>query len=105
MPKKKADVTIGHRMAQELWRLFPNSSVRNIAVKIGCERKTIWEWEKGTTPSAIYIARLHALGGDVMWVLTGTRYALVRYLSINSASPSGYRRLTWTGSSFEEECQ
>ncbi len=84
MPKHKADVTIGHRMFEELWRLFPNFSVRKIAARIGCERKSIWEWEKGTTPSAIYLARLHVLGGDVMWVLTGTRYALVRTINVNS---------------------
>jgi hypothetical protein len=69
MPQKKAELEIGHRAAYETRRLFDR--VKDATGAIGCNRKAINEWEHGSAPSTIYLARMHELGADVIWILTG----------------------------------
>jgi hypothetical protein len=40
-----------------------------------CEMKhnIVYEWEKGTAPSALHLKRLAELGADVHYILTGKR--------------------------------
>lgn len=69
--KRKAPIEIGFRMVEELYRLFPNMSDKNIARRIGCAYSVIGDWKEGKTPGGLYLASLCECGGDVIWVLTG----------------------------------
>ncbi len=73
MPKVKGDVLIGHRMYKEVCRLFP--TFVSAAQAFRCDRKAIQAWGAGVTPGGLHLARLHYLGGDVIYVLTGKREA------------------------------
>jgi hypothetical protein len=76
MPKRKANIEVGKRAFEELDRIF-NLSKYGGAIKasksIGCRRNTLYEWEKGVTPETIYLIRLHYLGADVIYIMTGVR--------------------------------
>ena len=67
--KKIADISIGKRAYQEVLRLFPK--MKDAYVALGCTDYTIYKWNEGVSPSAIYLARLVELGADVYWILTG----------------------------------
>lgn len=68
---KRPDVGIGYRAAAEVKRIFPKK--KHALIAIGCGKNTLNEWGYGVAPSAIYLARLHELGADVIWILTGKR--------------------------------
>lgn len=69
MAKRKSDISIGYRAAYECRRLFEGP--KQAADIIGCNRRLLYEWEQGAAPSAIYLVRLHEIGADVLWILTG----------------------------------
>ena len=69
--RKIADISIGRRAYDEVLRLFPK--MRDAERLIGCEAYTIYKWNQGVSPSAIYLARLLELGADVYWILTGRK--------------------------------
>lgn len=71
MAKHKGDILIGQRMAEEVVRLFP--TYNSAAIAFGTDRKIFRYWQLGGTPSGFCLARLHYLGGDVIYVLTGKR--------------------------------
>lgn len=71
--KRKFDIEMGRRMCEEINRILPGKSQRKVAVMLGCNKNAIKAWEDGCTPSAMYLARIHHLGGDVIWILTGER--------------------------------
>ena len=71
MPQRKAELDIGYRAAYETRRLFDR--VKDATAAIGCYRRTICDWEHGVAPSAMYLARMHELGADVIWILTGKK--------------------------------
>lgn len=76
MPKRKADIEVGKRAFEELDRIFNLSKYGGIikaAKSIGCNRKSIHLWESGVTPETIYLIRLHYLGADVIYIMTGVR--------------------------------
>ena len=76
MPKRKADIRVGERAHEELDRIFNLSKYGGItkaAKSIGCDKKTIHGWESGVTPETIYLIRLHYLGADVIYIMTGVR--------------------------------
>ena len=73
MSKVRADIEIGKRAYEEVMRLYSNESSRAISRRIGCEYKTVNSWRTGYSPSAIYLSRLHEMGADVIWILTGVR--------------------------------
>ena len=73
MGKRKSDIDIGYRAAEECSRLF--STTREAIMALGCGDNVIYEWSQGRSPSAMYLARLHKLGADVIWILTGKRCA------------------------------
>lgn len=97
MSHQKGDIEVGKRMVEELYRLFPDKTDKFIALKMARERKMVYEWKNGTTPSSLMLARLHYLGGDVRYVLTGKRYALVDAMVLRGG------RMRWNGNRFEEE--
>ena len=68
---KRPDVGIGYRAAAEVKWLFPKK--KHALIAIGCGKNTLNEWGYGVAPSAIYLAQLHELGADVIWILTGKR--------------------------------
>lgn len=69
--RKHTDIEIGHRALEEAQRLFP--SVRKATIAVNCGPKTIYAWRDGVAPSAIYLARMHELGADIIYILTGKR--------------------------------
>lgn len=69
--KHKTDIEIGQRAAEECGRIFPTR--KEAARELRRERKAIWTWEVGGTPSADVLARLHYAGADVIYILTGRR--------------------------------
>lgn len=71
MARRKADVRIGYRAAEEAFRIA--HSAQYAAVLVGGERKIVYTWSEGNAPSAIYLQRLHELGADVIYILTGRR--------------------------------
>ena len=101
MALHKGSFDIGHRMAEELLRMFPDESIRGICKKLGADRRAIADWERGNTPTTVFLQRLHYLGGDVMYVLTGHRYALVKTVMVHSMG--GTRRMKWNGETLEED--
>lgn len=70
MPKRKADVRIGYRAAEEALRLS-DCSVAHAVVLLGGERKLVYAWADGCAPTAIFMQRLYEMGADVGYILTG----------------------------------
>ena len=68
MGNHKGDITIGQRMAEEVERICKETRIKP---SINFGRKAMYEWRNGKTPGGFYLARLHSLGGDVIYVLTG----------------------------------
>ena len=71
MKKRKTDIGIGYRAAAEINRLFPKKN--HAAVAMGCSTDEIKAWGHGVAPVPTDLARLHELGADVIWILTGKR--------------------------------
>jgi hypothetical protein len=73
MGKRKGDLEIGKRAAQELLRIFPDLTEEQICKRIGFERKIFWFWKSGQTPSGFALQRMCFEGCDVKYILTGRR--------------------------------
>lgn len=101
MGRQKCDIGVGIRMCEELHRIFPRETNEAICKKLRCDRKNTWAWSNGETPHPVFLQRLHNLGGDALYVLTGQRYVRVKSLTVHGAG--GTRRLKWNGESFEED--
>jgi hypothetical protein len=71
MAKHKGDITIGHRMVEEVYRVFDSHS--DAIKRLCCGKNAISHWKDGGTPGGFVLARLHHFGGDVIYVLTGKR--------------------------------
>ena len=69
--KRPVDIGIGIRAAQEINRLYPKK--KHAIIALGCGKHVIYEWQNGVSPSATNLQRLHELGADVIWILTGKR--------------------------------
>ena len=69
--KRPVNIGIGIRAAQETRRLFVKK--KHALIALGCGKHTINEWSHGVSPSAANLQRLHELGADVIWILTGKR--------------------------------
>ena len=68
--KRKADILIGQRFVDELYRLFPEYSDRKIAKILGCGKSIILEWKDVRTPNGMFLASAMELGCDIEYVLT-----------------------------------
>ena len=76
MPKRKADIKVGERAIEEIGKIFDISKhggMTRASKAIGCSKNTIYEWGAGRTPETIYLIRLHYLGADVIYIMTGVR--------------------------------
>lgn len=71
MRRKIADINIGFRMYEEADRMF--GSAKNAAEAMRCERSAVYAWRNGIAPSALLLSKFAALGGDVVYVLTGRK--------------------------------
>lgn len=72
MAKHKGDIEIGRRANEEVYRVFGN--YRKAARLIGCDYRLINSWMHGNTPGGHFLARMHYLGCDVLYILTGKRH-------------------------------
>ena len=71
--RRKGDVNIGRRAYAVVNTMFHEMSEPQIAKMIGCDKRTIYAWRDGETPSGIFLQRLAWLGADIDWILTGRR--------------------------------
>lgn len=71
MCKQKGDIAIGHRMIDELVRLYGTQA--NAIRQFPVHQNSISKWRDGGTPGGYMLAKLHYCGGDVLYVLTGKR--------------------------------
>ena len=68
----KAQIEIGRRAFEELSRIIPKQ--KDARILLGMKSKQLpYDWLAGCAPSAKYLQRLHELGADVIYILTGTR--------------------------------
>lgn len=71
--KRKGDLEIGKRAAEELLRVFPDLSEAQIRKRIGFGKNALWLWKCGETPSGLALQRMCFEGCDVLYILTGRR--------------------------------
>ena len=71
--KRKGDIEIGKRAAEELRRVFPDLTEAQICKRLGFDRKNLWFWKAGETPSGFALQRMCFEGCDVKYILTGRR--------------------------------
>lgn len=71
MSRPNGDINIGFRMREECDRLFKSCAEAGRALR--CDRKNLSSWANGITPDCMHIAKIHYLGGDVIYILTGKR--------------------------------
>lgn len=97
MPRIKADIEIGRRAFGELDRicdLAGRGNAKRAIQLIGCNHKTIYDWKAGVAPTAIYLARLHEMGTDVIWILTGRKgKTMDNYTATEEAYKNGKERM------------
>lgn len=72
MPKSKPQIEIGQRAFEEVTRMFASLRVAKKMLGISSQQ-LLYDWMYGGAPSAKYLQRLHYLGADVIYILTGTR--------------------------------
>lgn len=81
---------IGRRLSIECNRL--GLTVTKAAADAGCSRRTWCHYESGsTTPDAVTLNRLDAMGFDVMFIITGRRVR--RMLGVPAVNHSIDRRI------------
>lgn len=68
----KAQIEIGRRAHCEVLRLFDKMEDARRALGM-TSNQLIYDWMDGCAPSAKYLQRLHYLGADVIYILTGRR--------------------------------
>lgn len=68
----KADMEIGKRAFEEVLRLFPSMSESRARLGMN-SKQLLYDWSRGSAPSAKYLQRLHYCGADVIYILTGVR--------------------------------
>ena len=76
MPRRKSRIEIGQRAFEEVEKIFNVSKYGGMTMAtktIGCGKHAVYEWKDGKAPDAIHLQRLHELGADVIYILTGRR--------------------------------
>ena len=72
MPKSRPQIEIGKRAFEEVNRLFNNQKKAKVMLGISSQQ-LLYDWMGGVAPSAKYLQRLHYLGADVIYILTGDK--------------------------------
>ena len=69
------DVNITDRVIEEVSKLGNNAY--QIGKIVGCSTQLVQSWLDGVyVPGAYYLRRLHEIGCDVLYILTGKHYTL-----------------------------
>lgn len=68
----KPQIEIGQRAFEEVLRLFDRTEDAKAALGVTGNR-ILYDWMSGSSPSAKYLQRLHFVGADVIYILTGRR--------------------------------
>ena len=72
---RPTDTSIRDRLIEEL--SWVGETPLEIAKVIGCPSNLVKYWLDGVyTPSAFYLSKLHGVGCDVLYILTGQRYTI-----------------------------
>lgn len=66
------EISIGQRAYEEVIRIF-GKQVDARSVLGMKSRQLLYDWMDGVSPSAKYLQRLHYVGADVIYILTGVR--------------------------------
>ena len=67
-----SEISIGRRAYEEVERIFGKDV--DARAKLGMKsRQLLYDWMEGVSPSAKYLQRLHYVGADVIYILTGVR--------------------------------
>lgn len=70
MPKSTPQIEIGQRAFREIFRVFESLEAAKNMLGIS-SKQLVYDWMRGTAPSAKYLQRLHYAGADVIYILTG----------------------------------
>ena len=74
MGRRKGELEIGYRAAEEVRSRFPNMNDADVCKNmIGLDRKSLWGWANGETPGGFALQRLCYAGCDIYYILTGRR--------------------------------
>lgn len=69
------DKAIVDRTIEELTRI--SDDPHELSKLLGCPKQLVCYWLDGTyTPGAYYLWKIHTIGCDVLYILTGTRYTI-----------------------------
>ena len=69
MGQRNMDVDVGKRAYNEIIKLCGDTT--KAAKALGSDRRLVTSWYYGCAPSAFYLERLHKLGIDIIYILTG----------------------------------
>ena len=72
MPKSTPQIEIGQRAFEEIFRMFETMEAARNMLGIS-SKQLVYDWMNGVAPSAKYLQRLHYVGADVIYILTGER--------------------------------
>lgn len=72
MPKSRPQIEIGKRAFEEVSRLFDSQKLAKEMLGMS-SNQLLYDWMVGVAPSAKYLQRLHYLGADVIYILTGEK--------------------------------
>ena len=72
MPKSTPQIEIGQRAFEEIFRMFETLEAAKTMLGIS-SKQLVYDWMNGVAPSAKYLQRLHYVGADVIYILTGKR--------------------------------
>ena len=68
----RAQIEIGKRAFEEVFRIYEKAEDARISLGMK-SKQLLYDWMDGCAPSAKYLQRLHYMGADVIYILTGTR--------------------------------
>lgn len=71
--QNKGDPIVTSRICEELFRIYPDCKIKEIADKIALERKVIYRLMNGSTPNAEHLQKLAFKGVDLNYCFTGRR--------------------------------
>ena len=75
MGRRKSDIFIGQRAAEEVNRICAEKDMRMVDFQrlIGIDKKNVYSWRDGGTPNSFFLQKLLYAGADIRYILTGRR--------------------------------
>jgi hypothetical protein len=68
-----SDLARGYRLKEVLEKILPNSSRSAKSRELGAVESSLRNWESGSNIDNRVLARIYELGGDVSYILTGSK--------------------------------